>query len=306
MRLLTFGPPHGEQVGVVGHRGQILPLARVLRDFAIRPGDVNAVLGAWPVLRDSVQRLVDDDAAGLAPDSVRTGPPVPQPGKIVVVGANYSSFLSETTRFPAVPPSRPLLLLRPPSSVSGPRDVVVRPPEVRQLDYEGELAVVIGRGGGDIPVDRAPQHVMGYMNANDIGACDVMRGDAPAEPRYAQPTRGKAYDTFCPTGPYLLTGDEVSDPAALHVRTWVNGELRQEASVADLVIDVPRLVSDISSVMRLHPGDIILTGTPGGCGADLAPPVFLQPGDVLRQEVTGLGALEVEIATHRKSDRHDT
>jgi 2-keto-4-pentenoate hydratase/2-oxohepta-3-ene-1,7-dioic acid hydratase in catechol pathway len=133
------------------------------------------------------------------------------------------------------------------------------------------------------------------MNGDDVGDREVMMGDGLEVGLYMQPTRGKGYDTFCPTGPWLATRDEVTDPHNLQVRLWVNGELRQDFSTAELLVDIPGMIEDASSVMHLSPGDIFLTGTGAGCGGMRKPPIFLQPGDVVRQEISGLGVMENPI-----------
>jgi 2-keto-4-pentenoate hydratase/2-oxohepta-3-ene-1,7-dioic acid hydratase in catechol pathway len=135
------------------------------------------------------------------------------------------------------------------------------------------------------------------MNGDDVGDRTTMMGEGREVPLYFQPTRGKAFDTFCPTGPWLATPDEVPDPHALTIRLWVNGELRQDGptSTDDMIFDVPTLVELVSDVMTLSPGDIMLTGTPAGCGGLMRPPQYLEPGDVVRQEITGLGVMENRI-----------
>ena len=153
------------------------------------------------------------------------------------------------------------------------------PPVVRRLDYEGELAVVMGAGG----------RVAGYAVADDVTARDLQR----REPQW---TRAKGADGFCPYGPWITTADEVPDPHALRLRTWVNGDLRQDSSTSDLIFTVPELVDFISETCTLEPGDLILTGTPSGVGFAMDPPAFLAGGDVVRIEIEGLGSIEHPIA----------
>jgi 2-keto-4-pentenoate hydratase/2-oxohepta-3-ene-1,7-dioic acid hydratase in catechol pathway len=300
MKLLTFGPPRAEQPGVLADDGTILPLAGLLEDFGLPPNDVNALLGTLPLLRPAIEDALSDSNSRISTDGVRLGPPVPRPRKLMVIGGNYWSHVEEMRHLTGgKPPKLPIIVFKPSTNVIGPYDSVVRPPETTQLDYEAELGLVIGRGGRRIPADRAYEHVAGYMNVDDTGAREVMMGEVREVPMHAQPTRGKGFDTFCPSGPYLVTADEVSDPMNLRIRKWVNGELRQDSSTSDMVIDLAGLVADASNVMRLLPGDVFLTGTPSGCGAAQEPPVFLQPGDVVRQEIGGdgvsLGVMETTV-----------
>jgi 2-keto-4-pentenoate hydratase/2-oxohepta-3-ene-1,7-dioic acid hydratase in catechol pathway len=166
-----------------------------------------------------------------------------------------------------------------PSSAAPPNDDLVIPPVIRRLDYEGELAVVMGADGA----------VAGYAVADDVSARDRQR----AEPQW---TRAKGFDHSCPYGPWITTADEVADPHALRLRTWVNGELRQDSSTADLIFDVPAIVAFLSEAITLEPGDLILTGTPSGVGQALDPPQFLGSGDRVRIEIDGLGAIEHSVA----------
>ncbi|MDB5316534.1 MAG: hypothetical protein JWO24_2378, partial [Rhodospirillales bacterium] len=157
------------------------------------------------------------------------------------------------------------------------------------LDYEGELAVVIGQGGRGIAHADAMKHVFGYTIINDVTARHLQK-------RHSQWILGKGLDSFCPMGPAILTADEVPDPGALIVTTWVNGEQRQRAAVSDLIFDIPTLIAAISAAITLEPGDIIATGTPAGVGIGFDPPRFLARGDVVRIEITGIGVLENSVA----------
>jgi 2-keto-4-pentenoate hydratase/2-oxohepta-3-ene-1,7-dioic acid hydratase in catechol pathway len=194
-----------------------------------------------------------------------------QPPKIVAVGVNYRAHAEEME---LSLPEVPLLFLKPPSAVIGPGEAIVYPAMSQQVDYEGELAVVVGRRARHIQLDEAPDHVLGYTCANDVTARDLQARDG-------QWTRAKGFDTFCPLGPWIVPR---LDPHDLILRTRVNGELRQESSTCDLIFGVEELVSFISQVMTLEPGDVILTGTPSG----IEP---LLPGDVVEVEIEGLGVL---------------
>jgi 2-keto-4-pentenoate hydratase/2-oxohepta-3-ene-1,7-dioic acid hydratase in catechol pathway len=208
--------------------------------------------------------------------AVRLLAPVPRPRAIFGIGLNYAKHAAETGQ---QLPEAPIVFMKLPSSSTAPNDDVAVPAVVRRLDYEGELAVVMGAGG----------EVAGYAVADDVSARDLQK-------RERQWTRAKGFDNSCPWGPWVTTADEVADPHALSLRTWVNGELRQNSSTSDLVFDVPQLVAFLSEAITLEPGDLILTGTPSGVGQALDPPRFLGSGDRVRIAIEGLGEIEHAIA----------
>jgi 2-keto-4-pentenoate hydratase/2-oxohepta-3-ene-1,7-dioic acid hydratase in catechol pathway len=180
----------------------------------------------------------------------------------------------------------PMVFTKFPETVIGPFDAVRLPGQAvsEQIDYESELAVVIGRGGRNITRARAMDHVLGYTIVNDVTARDV-------QVRHQQWLLGKNCDTFCPMGPWIVTADAL-DGARTQVRCWVNGALRQDANTSDLIFDIPTLIETCSRGITLHPGDVIATGTPAGVGLGMTPPTFLRAGDVVRIEIEGLGAIE--------------
>ncbi len=204
-----------------------------------------------------------------------------RPGKIVCVGLNYRSHVEEIGERV---PEYPILFSKPSTSIIGHDEAIVLPRVSRQVDYEGELAVIIGRRGKYIRERNALAYVAGYTCANDVSAHDI-------EFRTSQWTSGKMLDTFCPLGPMIVTPDEISDPDRLHLRTTLNGETVQDAYTSDMVFSVPFLVSYISSLATLEPGDVILTGTPAGIGCNRRPQVFLQAGDHVSVEIDGIGRL---------------
>jgi acylpyruvate hydrolase len=207
--------------------------------------------------------------------------PIQRPGKVVCVGLNYRSHLAEIGE-PA--PEYPILFHKAATSLIGHRQSIVLPRISRQVDYEGELAVVIGRRGKKISEQDALSYVAGFTCANDVSAHDL-------EFRTSQWTSGKMLDTFCPLGPVLLTRDELPDPGFLRLKTILNGQTVQEAFTADMVFPVPFLISYISSLATLEPGDLLLTGTPAGIGCNKTPQVFLQPGDQVSVQIDGIGTL---------------
>lgn len=202
--------------------------------------------------------------------------PVPIPGAIFGIGRNYAAHAKELGNDV---PSQPTVFAKLSRSSTGPAGPIRIPQAAGFVDYEGELAVIIGAGG----------EVAGYAVANDVSARDLQFEEG------GQWTRGKGPDTFCPWGPWITTADELGDPHDLRLRTWVNGDLRQDATTADLIFSVPRLVAQIGEITALQPGDVILTGTPEGVGWGRDPRVALQPGDVVRIEIDRLGAIETTV-----------
>jgi acylpyruvate hydrolase len=216
------------------------------------------------------------DGASHPLAEVRLLAPVPRPRAIFGIGLNYADHAAETGRDQ---PEAPIVFMKLPSSSTAPNDPLSVPrAAAARLDYEGELAVVMGAHG----------EVAGYAVADDVSARDL-------QGREPQWTRAKGFDRSCPWGPWITTADEV-DPSALSVRTWVNGELRQDGTTADLIFDVPSVVAFIGETCTLEPGDLILTGTPAGVGMAMDPRRFLAAGDVVRIAIEGLGAIEHAIA----------
>jgi acylpyruvate hydrolase len=208
-------------------------------------------------------------------DAVTLQAPVPEPGAIYGIGLNYAAHAAETG---AEKPERPVVFTKVPGAVAPPGGPVCCPAVVRRLDYEGELAVVIGAGG----------RAGGFAVADDVSARDLQK----REPQW---TRAKGADTFCPWGPWITTADEVGDPHALRLRTWVNGELRQDSRTSDLIFGIDELIDFLAETHTLRSGDLILTGTPSGVGMALDPPRFLEPGDAVRIEIEALGAIEHRV-----------
>jgi 2-keto-4-pentenoate hydratase/2-oxohepta-3-ene-1,7-dioic acid hydratase in catechol pathway len=218
--------------------------------------------------------------------------PLPRPRRnLFCVGRNYHEHASELASSvfsgsTADKEAWPIVFTKVPETVVGPHDPV-RLPEASvsvQIDYEGELAVVIGKGGRNISRARAMDHVFGYTVVNDVTARDV-------QVRHQQWDLGKCFDTFCPMGPWIVTADEV-DARKTRLRTWVNGELRQDASTADMIFDIETLIETCSRGITLLPGDVIATGTAAGVGMGFKPPRWLKAGDVVRIEIDGVGAIE--------------
>jgi 2-keto-4-pentenoate hydratase/2-oxohepta-3-ene-1,7-dioic acid hydratase in catechol pathway len=211
----------------------------------------------------------------------RNGLPIDRPGKIICVGLNYRDHAAEAG---LDVPQRPVLFAKWPTALIGPDMPIVVPPISRQIDYEAELGVVIGRRARDVDAASALDCVGGYVCVNDISARDVQFADG-------QWTRAKSLDTFCPVGPRLVPADEVPDPQALRIRCLVNGEALQDSSTAQMVFGVAEILVHASRGLTLEPGDLIATGTPAGVGFTRKPPVFLRPGDEVTVEIEGVGTL---------------
>ncbi|MGW3150291.1 fumarylacetoacetate hydrolase family protein [Streptomyces sp. NPDC001177] len=297
MKIVAFGPPRSEQPGVLLDDEHIVPLAPVLHRAGLPALDTNAVLAFLPYLRPFIEAALKAPSEVVTVASTRLGPPVPHPEKIIVAGGNYQSHVDEASGMKNAPsPSEPLLIFKPSNTVIGPYDTLLRPPSSEQLDYETEIAVVIGRGGHRISREDAYDHVAGYMIGNDVTARDMAFKDISMSPLYSQITRAKGIPTGAPFGPWLVTKDEIPDPHNLRLRCWVNGELRQDGWSSEMIVDIPGLIADFSKVLELSPGDIIYTGTTTGCGAFQDPPSYLFAGDVVRMEITGLGMMETPVA----------
>jgi len=262
MRLATFLPPGSTSARAGEVRGE--------RVFSYAQEELTVL-----------DRLADPEAAPVEGASwgleeVDLLAPVPAPRAIFGIGLNYADHVREMG---GQAPESPLVFLKLPSSAAPPNAPVYCPHVVRRLDYEGELAVIMGPA----------RAVAGYAIANDVTARDL-------QGREPQWTRAKGADGFCPYGPWVTTADEIDDPHVLALRTWVNGELRQDSNTSNLIFSVPELIEFISETCTLEAGDVILTGTPSGVGMGLDPPVFLATDDVVRIEIERLGAIEHAIA----------
>jgi acylpyruvate hydrolase len=255
VKLATFLMPGGQpRAGVV--------VDREVRAFSPGTRVIDVLAGTRPERSAGSWRL----------DEIELLAPIPEPGVIYAIGLNYAAHIAETG---AQKPERPIVFTKVRGSVAPPGGPIRSPEVVRRLDYEGELAVVIGAGG----------RIGGYCIADDVTARDL-------QGREPQWTRAKGADTFCPFGPWVTTVDEMPDAGDLRLRTWINGELRQDSRTSDLIFSCQELVEFIGQTCTLMPGDLILTGTPSGVGMGLDPPRFLQSGDVVRIEIEGLGTIE--------------
>jgi 2-keto-4-pentenoate hydratase/2-oxohepta-3-ene-1,7-dioic acid hydratase in catechol pathway len=285
MKLVTFLVDGREALGRVDDDGAtVLDLAAVVGDRSLLE-----VIGDWDRLGPELARA--DDLPVV--EGARLRAPIPEPRRdLFAVGKNYREHVAEfgrsgydTPQRSEDLPAKPIVFSKATTAVTGPYDDVESHPAVTaELDYEAELAVIIGRGGRGIGREQAREHIWGYTIVNDVTARDVQRD-------HKQWLLGKSLDTHAPMGPWAVTADEIDDLGALEVSCTVNGEPRQKAPVADLIFDVPELIRVISAGITLLPGDVIATGTPAGVGIGFDPPRFLSPGDVVECAITGLGSL---------------
>jgi len=271
MKLVRYGRPGAEKPGVIDAEGKLRDLSRVVKDITpaqLTPGALRRL------------RAVKVGRLPLVRGRPRLGCPLAGIGKMVCIGLNYTDHAAEVG---LELPKEPLLFIKAPSAVCGPADSIVRPRGATKLDYEVELAAVIGRPARDADEADALGHVAAYCIVNDVSerAFQMEHGGTT--------TKGKSADTFGPVGPWLVTADEVGDPQALELWTTVNGERRQHGHTKNMVFPVRHLVAYVSRFMSLQPGDLISTGTPAGVAHGMKPPRYLQTGDVVEQGISRLG-----------------
>jgi 2-keto-4-pentenoate hydratase/2-oxohepta-3-ene-1,7-dioic acid hydratase in catechol pathway len=284
------------QVGILVDDGrQLVPLSAALPTGALPDGaGLTELIEQWDILGG---KLDVGGAARVALSDVTLTAPIPTPRRnVFCVGRNYREHAEEfgrsgydSTGGTSHQPDAPVVFTKAPSTVIGPdADIDPHTDVTSELDYEAELGVIIGRGGKGISAAAALDHVWGYTIINDVTARDLQKV-------HKQWFLGKSLDTFCPMGPYAATADEVGG-GPLDVRCTVNGEVRQQASTADLIFDIPTIIATISAGITLQPGDVIATGTPAGVGIGFTPPRFLTSGDIVEISITGLGTLTNRVA----------
>jgi ureidoglycolate lyase len=277
MKLAMFTDGGPAELGVVEGKS-VVALTRVAPRLVT---DVIDLIARWHTVEAEVRRAITMGPR-LALEDVVLLAPVPKPGKILAIGLNYADHILETGR---EMPTRQVWFCKQPSAVNGPFDPIRLPKVSEKVDYEAELVVIIGKAGRYIAKEEAAGHVFGFCCGNDVSARDWQN----MTPQWML---GKSFDTHAPFGPWITTADEVDDPHALGVRSFVNGEKRQDSNTRHLVFNLWDQIAYVSQVMTLEPGDLIFTGTPGGVGMAMNPPQFLKQGDVVRIEVDELGALE--------------
>jgi len=280
MKLVTFTTGDELRLGGVV-KDRVIDLA--VASGGVLPSDMIALLQAGPSAMAVARQALEEAAEESVPlADVTLMAPVPVPPKVIAIGQNYMDHVREQG---AEPPKWPIIFTKFSTSVIGPGATIRWDPALtQQVDYEVELAVVIGRPARRVSAQDTLAYVAGYTVCNDVSARDLQFGDG-------QWVRGKSLDTFCPLGPWLVTRDEIPDPQALAVRTTLNGQVVQDSTTAEMIFGVRELIAFSSRAFTLLPGDVIVTGTPPGVGVFRDPPLFLNDGDTVTVEVEGIGAL---------------
>ncbi len=281
MKLASFIHAGQPRYGQVLAERFLLPPA----GFLARHPDLLSVLRAQAL--GELEQALQAGAVSVDAAQTRALPVIPNPGKLICVGLNYKTHVAETRRADSEHPS---LFLRFNDSLAADGDELLRPAFSERFDWEGELAFVIGRGGRHIAKEDAFDHIAGYACFNDVSVRDWQR-------HTHQFTPGKNFPGTAPFGPWLVTRDEVADVRSLALQTRLNGSVVQQASLGDLIFDIPTIVAYVSRFTPLSPGDVIATGTPGGVGDRREPPLYMKHGDVVEVEITGLGVLRNRIGT---------
>jgi 2-keto-4-pentenoate hydratase/2-oxohepta-3-ene-1,7-dioic acid hydratase in catechol pathway len=277
MRLVTYQSSDGPRVAGITE-GAYVDLNHA--DPGV-PHCVKALLAQGPEgLRRAAAAL---EAGEPLRGPVKLLPPIPQPEKVICIGINYADHARETG---AAPPNEPVVFAKFPSALRAAGDPIVLPRLSKEVDYEAELVVVIGRGGRHIPREKALEHVAAYACGNDVSARDWQKGKPGG-----QWLLGKSFDSFAPIGPALVTADEIPESGRLRIQLRLNGQTMQDSNTKELIFPVEELIAYISGVATLAPGDVIFTGTPPGVGVARKPPVFLKPGDVVEVEIERIGVL---------------
>lgn len=298
MKTVRFLHSDTESYGLLADKEILsLPLLSKARKHSI-PYSLETLISLGTEGIHSIEELMrsstkaDKEKATLKMGEVSVLAPVPSPPKMVCLGLNYRDHAEEQG---ARIPEEPVIFMKPRTAIIGPEESIIQPSFVKQLDYEAELAIVVGKKGKNIRVSEAKEFIFGYTAFNDVSARDIQFRDR-------QWTRGKSFDTFAPMGPCVTTTDQIKDPNNLRIFTRVNGEERQNSSTRNMVFNVYEIVHQISRVMTLEPCDIIATGTPAGVAVFMKPePKFLSPGDVVEVEIEKIGTLRNRVVECTRS-----
>ncbi|MDF2500046.1 MAG: Ureidoglycolate lyase [Anaerosporomusa subterranea] len=296
MNFVTFEAKGKTEIGILTEdKNSVIPLqaaGQLYCQNVTLPNTMLEFLDLGDVAVETIQKIIakiDDACPKLPLSDVRLLAPIPWPRKnIFCIGKNYVEHALEfekTTDVNAAVPKVPVIFSKPPTCVVGPGAVVKNHKHaISQIDYEVELAVVIGKKASQVAKAEAYDYVFGYTIMNDVSARDLQKA-------HSQWVMGKGPDTFAPLGPCIVHKSDIPNPHNLYIRCSINGEIRQNANTKDMVFDIPTLIATISSVVTLEPGDIIATGTPAGVGVGFNPPKFLHPGDEMRLEIENIGVL---------------
>ena len=287
MKLATFSRGGSTRIGVVVE-DEIVDLAVAAPGL---PTEMKALLAAGEDALATARSAATSRDARLPLTDVKLEAPILAPPKFIGIGLNYRDHAAESGMDP---PEHPMMFNKQSTCVVGPDAPIHLPRASSVLDYEGEFGVVIGRRCRHVPKARAPEVIAGYTIVNDVSVRDWQL-------RVRTMTIGKSFDTHGPMGPWIVTPDEIGDPHALRIRTWINGEKRQDSNTKELIFDSFDLVEHLSTAFTLEPGDVIATGTPAGVGIAFKPPKLLKAGDVVRIEIEGIGTLQNEVIDEPES-----
>ncbi len=283
MRLMRLGPRGSEKPAVWVSETEATDVSSIVQDFDPKFFAENGIERLRTALKRAGLPLLKTSGA-------RVGPPVARPGKFMAVGLNYRDHALETK---AAVPEKPIFFDKASSAINGPFDDIELPSNYDTVDYEVELALVIGRRARRVRSDDALGYVAGYLVCNDVSERTAQKKEG------GQWFRAKSFDTFAPIGPFLVTADEVKDPHALSLVCRVDGEIRQNGNTANFIFGIPHLIEFVSRNITLEPGDIITTGTPAGVGMGMTPPGYLKEGQVVELEVSGLGRQRSRIVREK-------
>jgi 2-keto-4-pentenoate hydratase/2-oxohepta-3-ene-1,7-dioic acid hydratase in catechol pathway len=312
MRLLTFVKNNQSRLGLIGPAEHVIDLAELNRRY-LKAGAAPYLIGmqafieaggkALGLAKKAAKYVAGKDEDGLKKlrqagallklGQVKIVAPIPQPRKnVILLGVNYKEHIEEGARARSIElkyPEAPVFFTKPATAVIGHLGKVVHHKATEKLDYEVELAVVMGKKGRDIPKDKVYDYIFGYTICLDMTARDLQR-------KHGQWFKGKSLDTYCPLGPWIVHKSALPDPQSLRLVCRVNGEVMQDDKTSNMIFDIPTTIESLSQGMTLEPGEIVSTGTPSGVGFARVPPFFLKPGDKVEADIEGIGILQVEIA----------
>lgn len=276
MKLTTFSYKNTIQIGAIVDNGVVF----TTNNNHI-PNNMIDFLAAGQSAAEALQSLIDSNSERIPLADICLLAPIPRPGKLLGISLNYADHIAETER---EKPEFPTFFTKQSSCVIAKDSPIYRPSVSKKLDYEGELAFVIGKRCKHVPLEKAPQVIAGYTIVNDVSVRDW---------QFRSPTWmiGKSFDTHGPMGPWIVTADEIEDPHNLSIKTWVNNELRQNSNTKNMLVNCYEMIAYLSQAMTLEPGDVISTGTPSGVGVKMTPRGYLQPGQTVRIEIENIGTL---------------
>lgn len=281
MKLATFTDGNGARIGIVVGE-LVIDLSAAAPEL---PTDMTAFLAAGDLAMDRAREVQDDADHAVPVDNVEFLAPVPRPGKILAIGLNYADHIAETG---SETPTTQIWFNKQTTATNAPYADIVKPSVSDQVDYEGELVYVIGKRAKHVPAERASEVIAGYCCGNDVSVRDWQRASRTMQ-------MGKSFDTHAPFGPWIVTPDDVGDPHTLGLRTFVNGEIRQDSNTRFLVFNCFEQIAHLSQAFTLEPGDVIFTGTSAGVAAAMDPPPWLKVGDTVRIEIDRIGYIESAV-----------